>query len=144
MDGWIVMRHRDCGQNPKAVQCKLVYPASHCGPNKRCLLHRLFRGKNSRTSLTRNAVICKAFPVKQFISCPMRKAPVSFLFNSHSESQALLLCAHQSSLIYRSRHNNRNTPCNKCHLIHAGKILISVVCGVLAADCFTAVCIRIK
>lgn len=69
--GWMAGSWRETeiwGQTPSGSQCIPVFPASHCRPNKRCPLDRLFSGKNSLTRLTRNAVICKAFPAKRFIS----------------------------------------------------------------------------
>lgn len=66
-------RQRSGAKLPEGEQCKPGFPVLHRRVNKRWLPSRPFIGKNSLTRLKRNAVICKAFPAKRFISCPWGK-----------------------------------------------------------------------
>lgn len=99
------------GQTPSGSQCKPVFPASRCRPNKRCPLDRLFSGKNSLTRLTRNAVICKAFPAKRFISGLLGNHQTLF-FLSPELSSYFSWCNSSSFIsnmhLQRGGHNNRN------------------------------------
>lgn len=140
MDGWIVTRDRERSQTPRGSQCKPVFPVSRCRANKRCPLNRPFSGKNSLTRLTRNAVICKAFPAKRFISCPWGKRQPLF-FSTLTQSLTLALSSFSWSElsisnmhVHRGGHNNRNKPCNKHYFINVERGLISIICGVIALD----------
>lgn len=116
--GWMVGSWRETeieGQTPRGAQYKPVFPVSRCRANKRCPLNKTFSGKNSFTRFTRNAVICKAFPAKRFISCPWGKRKLLFYLTlTH-----WLMFALSSSFLHllhvctSGGHNDRNEPCNK-------------------------------
>lgn len=94
--GWMVgsWRETEIGAKlPEGHNANQSFLFHSARANKRCPLNRPFSGKNSLTRLTRNAVICKAFPAKRFISCPWGKRQPLFFFDSYSESNssALLL-----------------------------------------------------
>lgn len=83
-NGWLGggRGHRS-GQTPRGAA---VFPVPRCRPDKRC-------------PLSRNAVICKAFPVKRFISCPEGKPRPS----------SLTLCSLGVLVSERTGHLNRHT-----------------------------------
>lgn len=85
------------GQTPRGDNANQAFPFLHRRVNKRWLPSRPFIGKNSLTRLKRNAVICKAFPAKRFISCPWGKC--QFLL---SLTQSLMLALSSTSPVLSS------------------------------------------
>lgn len=140
--GWMVLfvtRDSDRGPDSQGVTMQTSLSCSHCRANKRCPHDRLFSGKNSLTRLTRNAVICKAFPAKRFISCPWGKRPAPFSSRLTRSLMLLIssLCWWNSVLLlflhalHTVAHNNRQKPCSKCSLVYVREASTFIVCMTL-------------
>lgn len=126
------------GQSPKGAQCEPVFPVSSCSLNKRCPLNRLFSGKNSLTRLTRNAVICKAFPAKRFISCPLGKhQPLFFLTLTQSLMLALYFFAWCNWV-----HTNPLSSLTKLDTITGTRPVINTTCQVSMVSLIAHFCIH--
>lgn len=82
-DGWLDRdeRQRSGAKTPRRVTMRTSLSCFTLrGRTKGARSADSFGGKNSLTRLTRNAVVCEAFPAKRFISRPWGKTPGPFSF----------------------------------------------------------------